>query len=131
MRKLFILTGIIILSAVIGLSSCNKDEDDDTVEGLPTVSTGVTCEVHQNSTLISGDCTDQGNSAVSAKGMVWGTSSTPTLENKLSFSNHGAGTGSFKSSLSNLTANTTYYYRAYATNSQGTGYGKVESFKTP
>ncbi len=133
MRKLFFLTGLIFLSAMIGLSSCEKEEEekDVIIEGVPTLITGATCEVHQQSTLISGECTDEGYSAVTVKGMVWNTSSEPTLENKLYFSNHGPGIGAFKSSLSNLTPNTTYYFRAYATNTQGTGYGKVESFKTP
>jgi hypothetical protein len=37
---------------------------------------------------------------------------------------------SFKASISNLTANTTYYLRAYATSSAGIAYGAVKSFKT-
>jgi uncharacterized protein (TIGR02145 family) len=36
----------------------------------------------------------------------------------------------FSSSLTGLTANTTYYVRAYATTSKGTGYGNEVSFKT-
>jgi uncharacterized protein (TIGR02145 family) len=39
-------------------------------------------------------------------------------------------TGSFSSSLTGLTSNTTYYVRAYATNSLGTSYGSEMTFKT-
>jgi sugar lactone lactonase YvrE len=38
---------------------------------------------------------------------------------------------SFNSNIKGLTPNTTYYVRAYATNSSGTGYGNVIQFKTP
>ncbi|GAB2867087.1 hypothetical protein GCM10027044_30560 [Hymenobacter ruber] len=42
----------------------------------------------------------------------------------------GAATGTYSTGLTSLTASTTYYYRAYASNSAGTGYGAVESFTT-
>ena len=42
---------------------------------------------------------------------------------------NGSGLGSFKSILYDLTPNTTYYVRAYATNSIGAGYGEVDKFK--
>ncbi|MDP5002241.1 MAG: hypothetical protein NWQ15_10115 [Flavobacterium sp.] len=42
----------------------------------------------------------------------------------------GTGTGSFTSSISGLTPNTTYYVRAYATNSVGTSYGNEINFTT-
>jgi hypothetical protein len=38
--------------------------------------------------------------------------------------------GNFSSAVSGLTANTTYYYKAYATNGGGTGYGAQQSFTT-
>jgi uncharacterized protein (TIGR02145 family) len=40
------------------------------------------------------------------------------------------GKGSFTSSITGLTAGTTYYAMAYATNNIGTGYGNVVSFTT-
>ena len=42
----------------------------------------------------------------------------------------GSGTGSYTKSLTGLSANTTYYYKAYAINSIGTSYGEVMSFTT-
>lgn len=38
--------------------------------------------------------------------------------------------GTFKSTIENLSVNTTYYVRAYATNSQGTAYGEQIIVKT-
>ena len=40
------------------------------------------------------------------------------------------GQGIFVSSITGLTPNTTYYARAYATNSAGTGYGSALTFTT-
>lgn len=41
------------------------------------------------------------------------------------------GSGFYYANLTGLTDNTTYYYRAYATNEAGTTYGNQESFTTP
>jgi hypothetical protein len=38
--------------------------------------------------------------------------------------------GSFVSPISGLLADTTYFYRAYATNGTGTAYGSILSFTT-
>lgn len=57
-----------------------------------------------------------------------GTSATPTISG--SQTSDGAGTGTFTSSLTGLTANTKYYARAYAINSTGTTYGSEISFTT-
>jgi hypothetical protein len=54
---------------------------------------------------------------------VWSTSQTPTTSNNQGITSNGTGTGSFSSNLTGLTANTTYYVRAYATNSISTTYG--------
>ena len=44
--------------------------------------------------------------------------------------NNGSGIGTFSSSLTGLSSNITYYARAYATNSAGTGYGNEVTFTT-
>lgn len=59
---------------------------------------------------------------------VWSTGQTPTIsDNK---TEDGTGAGWFTSSIADLEPNTTYYLRAYATNSAGTGYGSAMSFTT-
>jgi hypothetical protein len=76
-----------------------------------------------------GNITTDGGSAVSVRGIVWGTTSNPTtaLTTKTS---DGTGTGTFTSSLTGLTAATLYYVRSYATNAVGTVYGAEISFTT-
>jgi uncharacterized protein (TIGR02145 family) len=70
----------------------------------------------------------QGHSAVTSRGMVWGTQPEPTLENNTGKIAEEGTKDIFQVTLSGLTAQTTYYVRAWATNGQGTSYGNVMSF---
>ncbi len=75
-----------------------------------------------------GTITDEGSGTVIARGVCWSTGITPTiLDNK---SQDGGGVGTFISNITGLEGATTYYIRAYATNSAGTGYGMTMSFTT-
>ena len=75
-------------------------------------------------TTISSDC----SATITAKGVVWGTSVSPTVPSASSTSD-GTGTSDYTSSITGLTQNTLYYYRAYATNSNSvTGYGTGSTF---
>ncbi|MCX6722725.1 MAG: hypothetical protein NT094_01495, partial [Candidatus Staskawiczbacteria bacterium] len=75
-----------------------------------------------------GNVTADGGGTITARGVCWNTSTGPTiLDTKTS---DGSSTGNFTSLLSSLAANTTYYVRAYATNSAGTAYGNELSFTT-
>ena len=75
-----------------------------------------------------GDITSNGGSAVTASGVCWGTSSNPVATG--SHTTDGSALGVFASSLTGLTQGTTYYVRAYATNSVGTAYGTEVTFTT-
>ena len=97
---------------------------------LPEVTTGSVSEITFHSATIVGNFTSDGGATITARGVVWSTAQNPTLENKLGITINGIGTGSFISSLTGLTANTPYYVRAYATNSQGTAYGSQVAFTT-
>jgi hypothetical protein len=67
---------------------------------------------------------------VTASGVVWSTSSNPTVDLTTKTSN-GAGFTTFTSNITGLVSGTTYYVRAYATYATGTNYGQVISFTTP
>jgi hypothetical protein len=91
-----------------------------------TSATGITViSANSGGTVIA-----DGGASVTARGVVWGTSPNPTVPSTSSSSN-GTGTGSFTSQMGTLAGGTTYYYRAYATNAAGTGYGEEYSFTTP
>jgi uncharacterized protein (TIGR02145 family) len=95
---------------------------------LPTVTTASVTNISSSSASSGGDVTANGGAAVTARGVAWSTSQNPTINDNIS--NDGAGTGSFTSWLTGLQPSTTYYLRAYATNSEGTAYGSELSFTT-
>ena len=92
----------------------------------PSVTTTAASSIAQSSATSGGNVTSNGGAAVSAYGVCWSTNSSPTILDNTT--NDGSGTGSFSSSITGLTASTSYYVRAYATNSQGTSYGNQVSF---
>lgn len=96
---------------------------------VPTLTTTVVSNIGFNTASTGGNISDDGGASVTARGVVYSSvATTPTILNPST--SDGTGTGTFNSSLQNLTENTTYYVRAYATSSAGTGYGPVQTFKT-
>jgi hypothetical protein len=95
---------------------------------LPTITTFAVSSITTNSASSGGAVTSDGGAALSAWGVCWSTSANPILAN--SFLQDTVSSGSFSSALSGLTQNTTYYVRAYATNSIGTAYGNEQIFTT-
>ena len=97
--------------------------------GEPTVLTVNSSNITSTSVDFEGDITDNGLDNVSQHGHCWSTSTNPSINN--SKTNLGNGNiGSFTSIVTNLNQNTTYFYRAYATNSYGTVYGAQQQFST-
>lgn len=95
---------------------------------LPTVTTAEVTDITQTTAVSGGNVTDDGGAAVTARGLCWSKDPNPTIDN--SFISNGNGTGSFTIEISGLTSATTYYVRAYATNSEGTSYGEQKMFTT-
>lgn len=95
---------------------------------MPVVSTIVASNITTNAASSGGNVSSDGNSAVTARGVCWATTTLPTIsDNKTS---DGIGEGEFVSTLTPLSAGTTYFVRAYATNDVGTSYGNEVSFST-
>ena len=92
------------------------------------VTTTAVSAITSTGAVSGGDVTSDGGSAVTARGVCWSVATDPTILDASVSS--GSGTGSFICTITGLTGNTTYYVRAYATNSQGTAYGQNRSFKT-
>ncbi len=95
---------------------------------MPTVTTSDVSSITATSATCGGNVTDDGGLDVTVRGVCWSTSQNPTTSD--SHTTDGTGTGEFQSSLTNLSACTTYYVRAYATNSIGTRYGEQKTFNT-
>jgi alpha-tubulin suppressor-like RCC1 family protein len=94
----------------------------------PTVTTTAQTNAGAVKATLGGDITADGGPTVTERGIVWATTTDPsTANNKVT---NGAGLGSFSAIISALPPATLVYYRAYAINSAGTGYGTTISFTT-
>jgi hypothetical protein len=95
---------------------------------LATLSTLPASSISNTNANTEGNVSSDGGAPVTSRGVVYATSTSPTLANSVVTS--GSGTGSFIAPLSGLNPGTTYYVRAFATNDAGTAYGNEISFLT-
>jgi len=75
-----------------------------------------------------GNVTADGGAPVIERGVCWSLTPSPTIADSRTFD--GNGPGVFVSNISGLSMASTYYVRAYATNSAGTSYGNEVMFTT-
>jgi len=113
----------LIFFSIFVLRCSEKPEVEEVVYSVPVV---VTLELSSMTPLsfeCGGDVKDDGGQPVTARGICWSKNNNPTIaDNKTS---EGVGLGTFTNWISGLEAGETYYCRAYATNSVGTGYGSI------
>lgn len=109
----------------IGLSvRCVKD-------GITTatISTAPISDITESTAVSGGEITNNGGTDILERGICWSTNPEPTLSDPHTMD--GNGMGAFSSTMTDLLNTTTYYVRAYATNSIGISYGNILSFSTP
>jgi len=107
----FLLIAVILITATF----CKKELSK------PIVSTNSLSDITQTTATGGGEVTFDGGAKVTSRGVCWSTIQNP--QNSDTHTEDGSGSGSFTSSLTNLTPGSTYYVRGYATNSVGTAYG--------
>ena len=121
-----LIAGLIAMACVY--SSCNKSANVENV--VPAANTTqIIANVTSTTALSGGAVTNLGSSAsLTATGVCYSaTNQTPTIAD----SKTSDGTNfTFKSPVTNLTPNTTYYMRAYVQNDAGVGYGSTVKFTT-
>ena len=103
-----------------------EEKSFTTTIAKPTVTTLPVTNITLTSATCGGEVTDGGGAEVTERGICWNTSPNPTVSDN--HTNNGTGEGSYTVNLTGLTEGTTYYVRAYAVNSEGTGYGEEKSF---
>jgi len=116
----------IFKSAFLILIICMNSCEEDPV--LPTVTTNNPADITRTEVTCGGVISDDGGSPILGKGVCYGT--TPNPDFTRNFTADGEGSDSFTTRLKDLTPNTVYYVRAYATNCLGTAYGSEISFTT-
>ena len=113
------------------LISCSKkgDTDQPVPQGvLATVTTGSVYSTAPTTAKGIANVTADGGTSVTARGMCFSTTPSPTISNQVISS--GSGLGVFNTDFTGLQSSTKYYIRAFATNSAGTTYGNEVSFTT-
>lgn len=95
---------------------------------VPEVTTTPVTSIAANTAATGGVIATDGGEPVTARGVCYSTNPNPTLND--AHTSNGTGAGSFLCFLNGLTPGTTYYVRAYATNSVGTAYGDQQVFTT-
>ena len=100
-----------------------------TLSQAPIVATVVNMEeISENSAVVGGSIESDGGSAVTERGVLWGTSPNPQQSGrKVSVD---INRDHYTTRLTNLERFTTYYVQAYAKNENGISYGNEMTFKT-
>jgi len=96
---------------------------------VPYVYTGEISSISSVSVNSSGNILSDGGAQVIERGFCWGMEQDPTLLDSHVIASE-VGEGLFEAFIYGLECSTNYYFRAYATNSVGTGYGESKAFTT-
>ena len=116
---------VILLSIIAVFSSCKKDPSNPSI----TVNTKPITEITSISAISGGDISTEGELRIDMGGVCWSTSKHPTT-NDFYTTDIENNTGSFVSQMTQLSANTTYYVRAYAKIGSNINYGNERTFTT-
>lgn len=125
-KKHHFFKSINLLFLLMIITSCETNEPDFLKPLVISETTSEDVEVDYTTIKLKGNVSSDGGSEVIARGFCWSINPNPTIEDNTTTEN----IDTFTSIITDLVANTTYYFRAYATNSIGTGYATEQSFKT-
>jgi uncharacterized protein (TIGR02145 family) len=121
--------GLSIGLLAIIVAGCDKNDKQAPPPTAPFVSTAALTNVTSSSATAGGSIVSDGGDTVTASGVVWSkANTTPTLAD--SVVNATATSGAFTVDINGIDFDNTYYFRAFATNSAGTGYGDVVTLTT-
>ena len=96
---------------------------------IATLTTTAVSSITSITAVSGGNITTDGGAQVTIRGVCWGTSPDPTINDN--GTNDGSGPGNFTSNLTVLNPGTIYFLRSYAINAVGVGYGNEVTFTTP
>lgn len=121
MKKVLISHSLIFIFLISFLNSCKKEE-------VPVLTTAKVTNITGTSATGGGTITEGNTADIAERGLCWSKDNNPTTINDRTI--ELGGTATFTSGMTDLDAATTYYVRAYAINTAGTGYGEAVSFTT-
>ncbi len=115
-----------LLALMIIVSSCERLE----IKRITKVSTGSVSQITASSSMVQGNVIEQGETGIKQHGHCWSVTSNPSVSNDKTELGPRSTTGTFNSPMVELSPNTKYYVRAYATDNEGISYGDEISFTT-
>jgi hypothetical protein len=125
---------VFIILIIINCSKESEGNDDQSVnieaKTLPTVLTKNVTNIGFTSAEVFGELTSNGGGVISKHGFVLSKNPLPTISDKMYSMDGDFSPGEFRWNMEDLTSDTNYYVRSFATNSKGTGYGNEITFKT-
>jgi uncharacterized protein (TIGR02145 family) len=127
-RKRGILINAFVLGNLFFLCCLSCDNEKNPADP-PTLTTAEVIGITSNWAISGGNITNDGGAAIEERGVCWGTTNPPSVDDGTA--KRGFGDGVFTCNFKGLKGNTTYYLSAYASNKDATGYGEVLSFTTP
>jgi len=126
MKKTYCYSKFALFIISFSFFQCKQEEAPKVA---PVVTLSQPSNITSNTATVSGSITSDGGESIIEKGVCWSsTYKTPSILN--SKTSEGTGSGTISGSITGLMPGTTYNLRLYATNSVGTGYSSVTTFKT-
>lgn len=127
MKKASKIFAAVIMTLSLGFAvGCHKQQEEN--EKLPVVETSEANSITNSTAICGGVVTSDGGSAITERGVCWSKDTNPLVSGSHLVAE--GTTGTFSCNLSGLEPNTTYYVKAYASNSEGVAYGSEISFVT-
>jgi hypothetical protein len=114
----------------VGTSYGSQQTFTTTANTAPTLTTTAASSISYNTATSGGNVSANGGATITSYGICWSTSSGPTTALSTKTTTNTSVSGAFSDNITGLSPSTTYYVRAYATNSVGTSYGNEISFTT-
>lgn len=121
--KLFLILFALSFSFFSLLPGCKKEAV------LPSVEISEILATTTTSIYIRGKVTDNGGTDVTEKGFVGCTIPDPSLQRNTYLTDEGGGSGYFERTIANVSSGT-WYFKAYAVNETGVGYGEEKMINT-
>jgi uncharacterized protein (TIGR02145 family) len=116
------------INATNELGTTNSGDLSFTTLAKPDVATVSVSEITTTSALVGGNIISDFGSTITERGICWSTNTNPAISDNKTIS--PTADTAFSVNITGLTPNITYYLRAYAINSVGTGYGDELILKT-
>jgi len=123
-NRIYQTSSVVILLLTLFVSSCKKEEEVK----APSFANSAIDVITPISARCVASVNAEGSSPIDDRGVCWSTESMPDISDSKIYS--GSGTGEYIAILTGLTPQTTYYARAFASNSAGTTYGDEITFTT-